>query len=264
MRKFIAMSIFSENLRLLRAEKQLSQQKLAEALFITRAALSKYEEGKSEPPLTTLSRMARFFHVSIDVLIGVDLHKVSIEKLLQLEDNRILLPITVDAQGKDNIEIVPLKAKAGYLQGYSDPEFIENLQQMRLPFLGSGKYRAFPIEGDSMPPHSDGALIIGRYTEQLSDIKDGKTYIILSKNDGIVYKRLFRKGKSNNTFIFYSDNTAYKPYEVNARDILEVWAYTCSVNTKEFNPNAPGAMDIQEMLLRLQAELLELKELVKR
>jgi len=256
------MSIFSENLRLLRAEKKLSQQKLAEAIFITRAALSKYEEGKSEPPLVVLSRMARFFHVSIDVLISVDLHKVSMEKLLQLEDNRILLPITVDAQGKDNIEIVPLKAKAGYLQGYSDPEFIESLQQMRLPFLSGGKYRAFPIEGDSMPPHKDGSFIVARYLDSIKDLTDGKTYIVLSKNDGIVYKRIFRKNKGNNTFIFQSDNQAYQPYEVKAQEILEVWEHACSFCMKEFSANDLGLLDIQEMFISLQRELLELKERV--
>jgi hypothetical protein len=44
-----------------------------------------------------------------------------IEDLLKLGDNRILLPITVDQQGENIIEIVPHKAQAGYLSGYADP-----------------------------------------------------------------------------------------------------------------------------------------------
>ena len=93
------MSIFSENIRHLRGKKELSQQKLADNLTITRARLSKYEEGKSEPPLDVLKQISQYFHVSIDILISVNLKKIPLESLLKMEDNRILLPITVDKQG---------------------------------------------------------------------------------------------------------------------------------------------------------------------
>lgn len=253
------MSLFSENIRLLRAQKGLSQQKLANALIITRAALSKYEEGRSEPPLEVLGRMARYFHVSIDVLLSVDLHRVPLESLLKMEDNRILLPITVDREGKDHIEIVPLKARAGYLQGYSDPEFVERLQTMSLPFLGQGKHRAFPIEGDSMPPHKAGSYIVGRYVEKLKDIRDGHTYVVLSRSEGIVYKRLFRKGRGQQSFEFRSDNPVYAPYEVKAADILELWEHVCSFCTKEYAPSDPGLFDLQDMFQSLRTEIRELK-----
>ena len=108
--------------------------KLAEDLIITRVRFAKYEEGKSEPPFEILKRISKYFHVSIDILINVDLQKIPIDSLLKMEDNRILLPITIDKSGRDYIEILPYKAKAGYLSGYSDPEFIEKLQQMHLPY----------------------------------------------------------------------------------------------------------------------------------
>lgn len=255
--QFNAMSIFSENLRVLRNQKELSQQKLADALIITRAALSKYEEGKSEPPLVVLSRMAKYFHISIDVLIGVDLHKIPMEKLLKMEDNRLLFPITIDKQGRDNIEIVPLKAKAGYMQGYSDPEFVEQLPMMQLPFLSFGKYRAFPIEGDSMPPHGNGSFIVGKYIEQFADLKEGKTYIVLLRTEGVVYKRLFRKAKSSTTFIFRSDNPMYADFEVKSSEILELWEYACSYNMKEF-PQA-DENHVVSMLGQIQRELQGIK-----
>jgi hypothetical protein len=61
------------------------------------------------------------------------------------------LLITVSQQGRNIIEIIPLKAQAGYLSGYADPEFIESLQHIS-PFA-TEKFRAFPVDGDSMPPH---------------------------------------------------------------------------------------------------------------
>lgn len=254
------MSIFSDNIRSLRNRTGLSQQKLADDLIITRVRFAKYEEGKSEPPFDILKRISKYFHVSIDILINVDLHKIPIDSLLKMENNRILLPMVIDKTGKDYIEILPYKAKAGYLSGYSDPEFIEKLQQMQLPFLTKGKYRAFPIEGDSMPPHNDKSFIVGRYIEKLADIKDGKTYVVLSKNDGIVYKRLYRKPKRETIFLFHSDNTVYKPYEVKATEILEVWQHVCSFCTSEFQPDDLGVMNVKDMFQQLRLEIGALKK----
>ena len=254
------MSIFSDNIRSLRNRTGLSQQKLADDLIITRVRFAKYEEGKSEPPFDILKRISKYFHVSIDILINVDLHKIPIDSLLKMENNRILLPMVIDKTGKDYIEILPYKAKAGYLSGYSDPEFIEKLQQMQLPFLTKGKYRAFPIEGDSMPPHNDKSFIVGRYIEKLADIKDGKTYVVLSKNDGIVYKRLYRKPKRETIFLFHSDNTVYKPYEVKASEILEVWQHVCSFCTSEFQPDDLGVMNVKDMFQQLRLEIGALKK----
>ena len=102
-------------------------------------------------------------------MLTADIRKVDVERLMQLEDNRILLPITIDNNGENVIEIIPHKARAGYLSGYSDPEFIEGLQHISLPFLKNGKFRAFPVSGDSMPPHKEGSFIIGRYIESIAE-----------------------------------------------------------------------------------------------
>jgi hypothetical protein len=74
---------------------------------------------------------------------SVDVQKIPIEDLLKLGDNRILLPITVDQQGENIIEIIPHKAQAGYLSGYADPEFIESLQHISLPFYETGNFVPF-------------------------------------------------------------------------------------------------------------------------
>lgn len=254
------MSLFSDNIRLLRNQTNISQQKLADDLIITRVRFAKYEEGKSEPPFEILKRISKYFHVSIDILLNVDLQKIPLDSLLKMENNRILLPITIDKFGKDYIEILPYKAKAGYLSGYSDPEFIEKLQQMQLPFLTKGKYRAFPIEGDSMPPHNDKSFIVGKFIEKLVDIKEGKTYVVLSKNDGIVYKRIYKKPKKEAVFIFHSDNIVYKPYEVKANEILEIWEHVCSFCTQEFKPDDLDVMNIKDMLQQLRLEVGALRK----
>lgn len=255
------MSLFSDNIRHLRVKKEVSQQFVAEKLSISRDRLAKYEEGKSQPPFEILIKISHYYHVSIDLLLTADIRKVDIDGLMKLDDNRILLPIVVDAKGANIIEIIPHKAKAGYLTSYSDPEFVESLQHISLPFLGTGKFRTFPVEGDSMPPHKDGSFIVGRYVENNQDIKDGRTYVLLTRNEGIVYKRLKRADSS--TFMLISDNTFYAPYEVKFSDILEIWEYAGSIATSEFDPEDIEPQSIRELLYGIREEVKALKGIQK-
>jgi len=250
------MSIFSDNLRYLRVKSNMTQQNIADALLIPRERYAKYE-GTTDPPLVCLQKISRYFHVSIDLLLSFDIRRVPYEDLIQLEDNRILLPITVDKEGENRIEIIPEKAQAGYLSGYSDPEFIEGVQYIALPFLRNGKYRAFPVTGDSMPPHKEGSFVVGQYTERLSEVVDGKTYILVTKNNGIVYKRLFKK--EDNALLAKSDNVIYEPYEVKANEIIEIWRYACSIATKEFEQDDLGVMSVKDVLQGIREDFSALR-----
>lgn len=253
------MSLFSDNIRHLRIKKEVSQQYVADNLSISRDRLAKYEEGKSQPPFDILIKLSRYYYVSIDLLLTADIRKVDINGLMKLDDNRILLPIAVDAKGENVIEIISHKAKAGYLNSYSDPEFVEGLQHISLPFLGNGKFRTFPIEGDSMPPHKDGSFIVGRYVENQQDVRDGRTYVLLTKNEGIVYKRLKRIDKRN--FMLISDNNFYEPYPLQISEILEIWEYAGSIATKEFEPDILEPQSIRELLYGIREEVKALKQI---
>lgn len=226
------MSLLSENIRYLRSQLGTSQQKVADDLTITRGRYSKYEDGATEPPLELLLKISRYYHVSIDLLVSVDLRKISLKEIMELPDNRILLPVKVDSFGEHKIEIVPHKTSMGYLGSYSDPEYIEGLQTISLPFLGVGKFRAFPVEGDSMPPHKDGSYVVGRYVESTLHLKKEKAYIFITRNEGMTYKRLT---KIEEEFLLVrADNGFYEPYEISLTDILEIWEFTASIATQEF------------------------------
>ncbi len=247
--------MFSKNLKHLRKQRGFTQKVLAENLIITRARLAKYEEGKSEPPLDILKRMAHYFNVSIDLMVSVDLEKVPMEHILKMENNRILLPIIIDREDRDQVELVADKARAGYLAGYADPEYIEQLDRMSLPFLGQGKHRAFLITGDSMLPVNDGAIVIGKYLEQFRDLQEGKTYVIISRNDGIVYKRVFRKDKRSKTLILHSDNPAYAPYELHPNEILELWEFKALLQLDDARATEAGFSDVIGYLKRIEKHL---------
>lgn len=254
------MSLFSDNIKYLRVNLNVTQRIVAEKINISRDRYAKYEDGVNEPSIEILLSLSRYHQISIDILVAVDIRKIASKNLFKVGDNRILLPITVDKEGNNNnnIELITEKVKAGYLNGYADPEFIGSLQHLVLPFLGKGKYRGFPIEGDSMPPHEDGSFIVGSFIESLQDIIFGKTYILLTKNDGIVYKRVddYKKNYLN----VKSDNPFYPPYKIASSEILEIWEYKCSIgrNDKNYQPYIPTA--IQELLLKLIQEIKQTRD----
>jgi len=123
----------------------------------------------------------------------------------------------------NEIQLVPVKAAAGYLAGYADPEFLDELNTFTLPMLAPGTYRAFEIVGDSMLPTASGSVIVGEKVDDLEEVKSNQTYIVVSRNEGIVYKRVMKNNKAKTKLTLVSDNTAYQPYNVNTDDVLEVW-----------------------------------------
>jgi transcriptional regulator with XRE-family HTH domain len=252
----VSMSKIAKNLRVLRELKKLTQEQLSAELEITRARWGSYEEGRSEPPYELLIKISDYFHISADALLKGNLNKTNPESLMKIGANRTLFPITVDKNGNDLIEVVPVKASAGYLNGYADPEFIENLPLMNLPFKIVGKHRAFPVKGDSMLPLKDGSYIIGKFVEKPEEVKDGQTYIVLTKSEGIVYKRLYKKKlKHSLVFEFQSDNPVYHPFVIHTKDILEIWSFVCSLNLTEHKPQD---LNIDNVIRFLQSYRVEL------
>ena len=63
---------FNEKLHTLRKHKGLTQDELAAALFVSRAAISKWESGRGYPGIDSLKAIAKFFNVTIDELLSGD------------------------------------------------------------------------------------------------------------------------------------------------------------------------------------------------
>ncbi|MDQ2657677.1 MAG: XRE family transcriptional regulator [Bacteroidota bacterium] len=187
------METVNRNLRFLRTKEGLTQREFSERLNLKQATLGAYEEGRATPPLPILSDVSRTFKVSLDNLINADLSAIP-EKTWRLSGRprKEVLAITVDMHNKENVELVTQKASAGYLSGFQDPEFVKDLPKISMPVLPRNRtYRAFEIQGDSMLPVQPGSIIFAEYVEDVTSIKNGKLYILVTRNDGIVFKRVF-------------------------------------------------------------------------
>lgn len=223
-----------QNLKLLRNRSGFTQQEIANACNMSRSKIAGYETH-IQPTLSALIILAEHFNVSTDILLKEDLTSWSefrlgqldkgIEKTMTGKDLRILAT-TVNSDNEDNTEMVPVKARAGYLSGYADPDFIKNLPQINLPMLPKGrKHRAFQISGDSMLPVADKDWVVCSYLENWLHLKDGERYIILTKDDGVVFKMAYNKMKDNKGLLLISSNPLYKPYFLPPEEIKEVWKF---------------------------------------
>lgn len=257
------MNYLSQNIKHMRTLKGLTQEQFAEDLKVSRSRISSYEENRAIPPVEFLIDLSDYFKIPIDILIKNDLSGAKDVSFIEIGNRRVLFPITVDGANEDLIEIIPVEASAGYLRGYADPEYIEHLEKIKLPFLPTGTHRAFPIKGDSMLPVKSGSYIVARFVEEISDLKDGKTYIVLTLNDGIVYKRVFSKIEEHNMLLLVSDNKKYDPYYVPVDEILELWEFTCSINTQEYEEHELKISSIAAMLNQLGIELKALEKSIK-
>jgi phage repressor protein C with HTH and peptisase S24 domain len=127
------------------------------------------------------------------------------------------------ASTRTEIPFVPVKAAAGYLAGYADPEFIDELNTFTLPMLTGGQYRAFEIVGDSMLPTPSGSVIVGEKVNDLEEVKNDTPCIVVSRNEGIVYKRIQKNGRQKNKLTLVSDNPTFHPYTVSTEEVIEMW-----------------------------------------
>lgn len=144
-----------------------------------------------------------------------------------------ILATTVDSENDENIELVSEKASAGYTSGFADPEYIKVLPTFKLPFLSrERKYRTFQINGDSMLPIPDKSYVTGEYIENWQYIKDGQPCIILTLDDGIVFKVVENKINDNGTLQLHSLNTLYEPYEIEVKDVKEIWKFVNYISSE--------------------------------
>jgi transcriptional regulator with XRE-family HTH domain len=251
---------FDSNIKLLRKRRKRTQDEVAELLKMKRSTLSGYENRVAQPGIEVLLLFADFYQIAVDTLIKVDLSKLSETQLRQLEQgedvflrggNLRVLASTVNSENQENIELVPMKAQAGYTNGFSDPEYISDLQVFRLPFLSEEKkYRTFQLQGDSMLPIPEKAWVTGEYLQDWSTLKTGEACVVLTVNDGIVFKILEKRIGDEGKLTLYSLNPMYEPYQLPVGEIREIWRFVHFISHEIPEPILP-----ENQLVRTVANL---------
>ncbi|MGB1032782.1 MAG: LexA family transcriptional regulator, partial [Flavobacteriales bacterium] len=212
-----------------------------------------YEEGRAEPKLATLVLMSQFFNVSIDELVLKSLDESSKPKRFQGDSLRVL-PISIDkSTERELVTLVPTKAAAGYTAGYGSVEFISKLPSFALPIKELSQdqsYRAFQIDGDSMLPIPSGAYVVASYLEDWSNAGQNKSYIVVTKDDGIVFKRI-QRSNDQGLITLISNNTLFDPYTLSWENVVEIW-YAKAFMSFDFPTESQHSSAIEDIKLQLQ------------
>lgn len=75
-----------------------------------------------------------------------------------------------------------------------------------------------------MLPLLSGTIVIGEYVDNLKHIKNGKTYVLVTRKEGVVYKRIFNYLEDKGKLFLVSGNKQYPPYDIAPEEVLEAWA----------------------------------------
>lgn len=272
---------FTSNIKFLRKRKGRTQDEVAYALNLKRSTLSGYENGVAQPGIEILISFSRYFNMSIDTMLKIDISSLSESQLGELErgydayvkgSNLRVLTTTVNQDNTENIELVNEKAKAGYTTGYADPEYIGELPVFRLPFLSDKrKYRTFQLKGDSMLPIPDGSWVTGEFVQDWMNIISGSGYIVFTLDDGIVFKIVENNIMKDGKLILYSLNPLYEPYEVHISEVKEVWKFINYISNELPDPVIPEKQliqtvagmkhDLERLKSRLGSDIMDIDEM---
>lgn len=249
----------ASNIRYLRKVNKLTQGDLAGRLQIKRSLIGSYEEGRAVPKITVLKQMATVFDLSIDQLVSCDFEADGIpqpEKKPALQ----ILSVVVDQNNEERIPIVPVKASAGYLNGYADPEYIGSLPSfsMPVPELSTGKtFRVFQIKGDSMLPVQPGSYLFCEYVESIASVREAEVYVIITREEGLVCKRVFLQ--KDHQLLLKSDNPEYTPYLIDGDSVIELWKARGVLSFELQKPGISQVNHISDVLREVKEEIRKLR-----
>lgn len=156
------------------------------------------------------------------------------------ENTEAILTIVTDESGEERIVHVPVAAQAGYGNQLNDRVFIEDLPRFSLPGtrFRSSTHRCFDVAGDSMEPTLfSGDQVVCSFIEPndwINGIRSNYVYVLVT-HSSVVVKRVVNNLKKNGCLVLKSDNSFYSPYELELKDVLEVWMV--SVKISPFMPS---------------------------
>ncbi len=182
------------NIKKLRKERKLSQQALADILFVNQTAVSQWERGETSPNKTTLKKMCEYFETTSDYILGHTKNQTKTEAVRIPVYGRVAAGIPLDAI-----------------------EDILDYEEMSAQDVRGGEYFALQIKGRSMEPRIyDGDVVIVR---RQPDVENGEIAIVLINGDEATCKKI---KKTPQGVMLISLNPDFEPMFYSNEEIMEL------------------------------------------
>lgn len=249
------MSFFGKNIKKIRGVKGLSQQAFAELFDLKRGTLGAYEEGRSEPKIETIIKIANYFSIVIDDLLT---NELTVNQLLKFKGD---LTTYVEDVKREKFAIVPCITEStanDYITLYNTEGFIKELPTMQLPVNLTKEFRGYTVSNLEMTSHDKGFypkdVVIGEKVPPtvIKKLNNG-TLVFVVVDNKLIFRRLYvLKGNA----VLRADHKNIEDSSFPISDIKELWRVRYA-----FFRRIPEFGDlVEDKLLLIEKELLRMKE----
>ena len=248
------MSFFGKNIRKIRSVKTLSQQAFAELFDLKRGTLGAYEEGRSEPKIETIIKIANYFSIPIDDLLTREL---TVNELLKFKSSLSEMHELSHPESLVQVPCITEKNKDEYLENYKNKKFLEEMIQVTLPIESTETMRAFVVTNLEMTKQNQGFfpkdIVFGTLVKKdhYKNIEDGTVVLAHTKSQLILRKAYLL----DSTLVLKAEHQNIDDLSFALSEILELWQIT-SVYQRRISPINSG---IEDKLTMLEKEFAKLR-----
>ena len=248
------MSFFGKNIKKIRGVKGLSQQAFAEVFDLKRATLGAYEEGRSEPKIDTIIKIANYFSISIGSMLTSEL---TVNELLRFKGDLTVADEVVKKEAFTTVPCITEKNIKEYIQFYDKKNFVNDMPVLQLPINKDKVFRGYTVSSLEMTNHDKGLypkdIVVGEFVpkEVIKKLNNGIVVLVLVE-DALILRRLYVAKKE---VVLRADHKNIEDKKYELKDIKELWRirYVFFKRLPEFNDL------LEEKMLFLEQEFTKLK-----
>lgn len=246
------MSFFGKNIKKIRGLKRMSQQAFADVFGLKRATLGAYEEGRSEPKIDTIIKVANYFSISIDDILTKE---ITINELLQFDGG--FTTNVGQIVEKSLIEIPYLNELNinSFIEDYRASQSLQSLPKITVPVSYEEGLIAFSVQDLVMVKNEEGLfpgdVVIGVKTLP-EDLEDGNVVLVLTSNAMFVR----RVSKTDAFYEFKAEHINVPAIKISRDEKMDFWKVN-GVLLKRF-PNFTSKFE--DRMNQLNAKIEELSK----
>jgi transcriptional regulator with XRE-family HTH domain len=250
------MSCFGNNIKKIRGVKGLSQQAFADLFDLKRGTLGAYEEGRSEPKIETIIKIANYFSISIDNMLTAEL---TVNQLLRFNDQLTVAPEELEKEVFAVVPCITPKNSKDYLEYFDNPQFINDLPLITLPINPEKTFRAYTVDSLEMTSQDEGLfpndLIVAEHVplDVVPKLNAG-TMVLVVTADKFILRRMYVTGKN---LTLRADHKNIEEVSIKLSEIKELWR----ARYVFYRRLPEAANDITSKMNALQKQMEELRKL---
>lgn len=216
---------------------------------------------KTKPGYDVLLAIINGFDINPDFLFGKSDIMLQSEIEMIPSNSKTPEPDSIITQAEEHVVYIPVQARADYWQKHGDIDYIKSLRSFKMPFLTKETFRCFEVQGNSMAQtFYDGDFVFGTSIKGVSEIRNNEVYVLVSKTNGVILKRVLKSTKQPHKLVLKSDNKDgnFPDLMLDSEDIMEIWKVIMYVSKQIAQP-----MNIFETLHELEKKIMNLESKIQ-